>query len=173
MFGGERDVSLMRHVNRELEHNIVSQQAIFYKFRLEETVTNMYGEAANDKYFEDPVILFCLLDRQDQVFSDSPEGVNYSQGIDFYFLRDDLVTANLVPEVGDVVLYQEGYHEVDRVRANQYWVGKNPSYPNYDSDGINPLNPGLQKFGYNISILCTTHYVPADKYSISPYKERF
>jgi|TARA_Y100000004_G_scaffold108885_1_gene122109 hypothetical protein len=173
MFGGARDVSLMRHVNRELEHNIVSQQAIFYKYRLEETVTNMYGEASTEKYFEDPVILFCLIDRNDQAYNYTGEGANLNQQISFYFLRDDLVDANVVPEIGDIILYQEGYHEVDTVVGNQYWTGKNPNYPNYDSDGNNPLNPGLENFGYNVSILCRTHYVPQDKLSLTPYQPRF
>ncbi len=31
----------------------------------------------------------------------------------------------------------------------------------------------LEKFGANHSIVCSTHYVPADKYNLSPYKERF
>jgi hypothetical protein len=58
--------------------------------------------------------------------------------------------------------------------ANQYWSGKNPDYPNNDSDGKpNPLNPNLQLFGTNLSILVSTYYIPADKAAISPYKERF
>jgi hypothetical protein len=174
MFGGARDVSLMRHVNRELEHNIVSQQAIFYKYRLEETVTNMYGEASTEKYFEDPVILFCLIDRNDQAYNYTGEGANLNQQISFYFLRDDLVDANIVPEVGDIILYQEAYYGVQSTVSNQYWSGKNPDYPNNNSDGTdNPLNPNLQLFGTNLSVLVSTYYIPADKVAISPYRERF
>ena len=56
----------------------------------------------------------------------------------------------------------------------QYWGGKNPAYPNNNSDGtLNPLNPGLEQFGESISILVSTYYIPADKVAISPYKERF
>ena len=87
---------------------------------------------------------------------------------------DDLKDANIVPEVGDIVLYQEAYYGVDSTVANQYWGGKNPDYPNNDSDGTpNPLNPNLQLFGNNVSILVSTYYIPADKVAISPYKERF
>ena len=47
-------------------------------------------------------------------------------------------------------------------------------YPNNNSDGTpNPLNPNLQLFGSNLSILCSTYYIPADKVAISPFKERF
>ena len=57
--------------------------------------------------------------------------------------------------------------------ANQYWGGKNPKYPNNDLMDPNPLNPGLENFGNNISTLVSTYYIPADKVAISPYKERF
>ena len=73
-----------------------------------------------------------------------------------------------------MILYQEAYYGVDSTISNQYWGGKNPDYPNNDSDGTpNPLNPNLQLFGNNISILVSTYYIPADKVAISPYKERF
>jgi len=77
----------------------------------------------------------------------------------------------VVPEVGDVILYQGEYFGVDATISNDYFLGKNPDYPNNNSDGTpNPLNPGLEDFGYNVSIICETHYIPADKLSISPYK---
>ena len=71
--------------------------------------------------------------------------------------------------VGDIILYQERYYGVQSTVANQYWGGKNPSYPN----NINPLNPGLENYGNNLSVLVSTYYIPADKVAISPYKERF
>ena len=168
LFGSGRDFSMMRHVNRELMGNVITQQASFYKYKLEETKVNMYGEAAGEKFFDGPYIFNCLINRRDQEYPDSDLGVNFQWGITFAFLRDDLVDSMYVPEIGDIVLYQEGYYEIDTLNANQYFVGKNPDYPN----NTNPLNPGLEKFGANISIVADTHYVPADKYNISPYKER-
>ena len=66
-------------------------------------------------------------------------------------------------EVGDIILYQEGYYEVDVVNSNQYYLGKNPDYPNSPQ----LQNPGLDEFGYNVSVICETHYVPADKVGIT------
>jgi len=174
MFTKQRDVSLIRHVNRELMGNVVTQQSAFYQFKLEETKVNIYGEAADEKYYNGPFLFNCFINRQDQSYPENEEGIQFAQGIDFYFLRDDLVDANVVPGVGDIILYQEGYYGVQSTIANQYWGGKNPAYPNNDSDGTpNPLNPNLQLFGTNLSILCSTYYIPADKVAISPYKERF
>ena len=168
LFGSSRDVAMIRGINRELMGNIITQQASFYKYKLEETKVNMYGEAAGEKFFNGPYIFNCLISRRDQEYPESELGINFQWGITFAFLRDDLVDSMYVPEIGDIVLYQEGYYEIDTLNANQYFVGKNPDYPN----NPNPLNPGLEKFGSNISIVAETHYVPSDKYNISPYKER-
>lgn len=168
MFTGARDVSLVRHLNRELMGNIVTQQAALYQFKLEETKVNLYGEAAGEKFYDGPFLFNCFVERENQTYASGNEGVNFSQGIQFYFLRDDLVDANVVPNVGDIVLYQEKYYGVQGTISNQYWGGKNPDYPNNE----NPLNPGLEEFGSSVSILLSTYYIPADKVAISQFKER-
>ena len=104
MFGGHRDISLIRGLNRELMGDIITQQAAIYKYKLEETKVNLYGEAAGEKYYDGPFLFDCLINREDQQFPESDEGVNFAQGISFAFLRDDLVDADVVPEVGDIVL---------------------------------------------------------------------
>ena len=44
------------------------------------------------------------------------------------------------PEVGDIILYNDGYYQVDNVSSNQYFMGKDPSYPNEP----NPSQPRTQ-----------------------------
>ncbi len=168
MFTGQRDVSLVRKLNRELMGNIITQQCALYQFKLEETKVNIYGEAAGAKFYNGPFLFNVLINRSNEVFGEDEEGIQFNQPIDFYFFRDDLVDADVVPEVGDIILYQEGYYGVQSTVANQYFGGKNPDYPN----NINPLNPGLEYFGNNLSILVSTYYIPADKVAISPYQER-
>tara|TARA_B110000858_G_scaffold139121_1_gene157971 strand:+ start:143 stop:673 length:531 start_codon:yes stop_codon:yes gene_type:complete len=174
IFAGQRDVSLVRHLNREVMGNVITQQCALYQFKLEETKVNIYGEASAEKFYNGPFLFNVLIDRQDQAYAENEEGIQFNQPINFYFLRDDLVDADVVPEVGDMVLYQDGYYGVQSTVSNQYWSGKNPDYPNNNSDGTpNPLNPNLQLFGSNLSILVSTYYIPADKAAISPFKERF
>ena len=57
LFGEARDISLFRHINRELMGNIISQQVVYYKPDLVETVVNMYGEASKEKFWHEPVLL--------------------------------------------------------------------------------------------------------------------
>jgi|TARA_B100001778_G_scaffold319721_1_gene309490 hypothetical protein len=197
MFGSQRDISLFRNLNRELMGDIITQQCAFYKFKLEETKVNLYGESAEEKYYMGPVLLNCVVERDDQFQPETELGTDFTWNTTFKFLRDDLLGkgedfnvsmsytegtyrsgfvdnnvtssygADLVPEVGDIILYQEGYYEVDDISANQYFVGKNPDYPN----SPNPYNPGLDEYGWNTSIIVKTHYVPADKVGIT--RERY
>ena len=163
LFTTQRDISLFRHLNRELLWDIITQQCVYYKLQLEETKVNIYGEASGAKFYNPPVILNALIAREDQSQPVSDLGVDFNWNIEFRFFRDDLVDANLVPEVGDIIMYNEGYYEVDGTNANQYFSGKNPDYPNEP----NPLNPGLDNFGTSVSIICNTHYVPADRVQIT------
>ena len=166
LFGGVRDTNLIKKINRELMGDIITQQCAFYKYRLEQTTINIYGEAAGGRYYEGPTLFNALISRQDQEFPESDIGVDFQWGIEFRFLRADLVDANTVPQIGDIILYQEGYYEVTNVNSNQYFFGKNPDYPN----APNPLNPGLENFGANLSTICNTIYVPGDQLGIT--KER-
>jgi len=189
LFGQARDISMFRYVNRELMGNIISQQAAFYKLRLTQTNFNMYGEAAEQKYYDGPILLYTLIDLPDQEFPTDDLGVSFSWKPTFKFLRDDLLDklkdynedtiygANLVPQVGDIILYETSYYEVINTNAAQYFVGKDPDYPNSPQPSNPPgatyplpsplWNPGLDEFGYNVSIVCKTVYVPADKVGIT------
>ena len=162
LFGSSRDISVFRYINRELLGDIINQQVAYYKFVLEKTKTNIYGEAAGNKYFHPPVLFNCLIERNDQAYPVDGFGVDLIWGANFAFLLDDLRTANVFPEIGDIIMYQEGYFEVDTIINNQLFVGKDPDYPNE----ANPLNPGLANFGWDVSIICKTHYTPADKVNI-------
>ncbi len=189
LFGQSRDISMFRYVNRELMGNIISQQCAFFKLRLSQTNFNMYGEAAEEKYYDGPILLYSVIENPQEEWSTDDLGVNYNLKPVFRFLRDDLLDklkdynedtiygANLVPQVGDVIFYQESYFEVVSTNANQFFVGKDPDYPN-DPQPSNPAgatyplpvplwNPGLNEFGWNQSIICNTVYIPADKVGIT------
>jgi hypothetical protein len=75
----------------------------------------------------------------------------------FAFLRDDLVDKQLVPEVGDIIMWQEDYYEVDNVSENELFWGKDPSY-NYGRSS---------DYGTSVSIICKAHLTRADKLGIT------
>lgn len=173
LFGTSRDASLIRHINRELINNVIEQQVGYYKISLEKTKTNVYGEANGTKIFYDPVLINCLIERTPQVWTTDSIGPDVNQDITVRFLRDDLAGIDLsielpeggkgfqygvVPEVGDIMLWDNDYYEVDSIVENQLFVGKNPSY-SYSTDNDN--------FGSSISIIVKAHYTRAEKLGIT------
>ena len=160
LFGRSRDVLLINSINRELLPNIVTQQVGYYKLTLGASTTNMYGEATN-KFFSEPTLLNCLIERQDPTWTSDTFGPDTSQTLTVAFFREDLADVAITPEVGDIIFYYENYYEVDAVLENQYFVGKVPDYA---------YSEGLDQYGSSISIACTAHLVPADKLGIT--KER-
>ena len=74
--------------------NIITQQCAFYKYKVEETNVNIYGESAQEKYYMGPVLLNCLIERRDQEYPETDLGTDFSWGATFKFLRDDLLAAS-------------------------------------------------------------------------------
>lgn len=160
IFGRQRDILLFNSINRELLPDVITQQIGYYKISLGKTTTNIYGEAAT-KNISDPVLLNCLITRGEQTWSSDAYGPDVNRTISFAFFRQDLVDVNVVPEVGDVIFWYENYYEVDAVTDNQYFMGKIPEYA---------YSEGMENYGSSISIICTTHLIPADKVGLT--KER-
>ena len=144
LFGGERDISLLRGFNKELINDIIQQEVGFYKFVLPDSNTNVYGESENKVYYE-PMLVSCLIDREDQTWNETDFGPDSTQQMTFRFLRASLVEKNLVPEIGDIVLYNNDYFEFNNIIENQFFTGKNPDYS---------MNKDTDTFGVSLSIIC-------------------
>lgn len=144
LFGGSRDISLFRTMNKELINDIIQTEIGYYKFVLPDSETNVYGESEKKVYYE-PLLVPCLINKDDQVWAESEFGPDMTQQMTFAFLRNTLVTLNLVPEIGDIVLFNNDYFEFNSIVENQFFAGKNPDYSmNEDTDG----------FGVSMSIIC-------------------
>jgi hypothetical protein len=159
LFGSQKDFALIRKMNRELLREVIEQEIGYYKISLENTQSNIYGESLT-KTFLPPVLINCILTQADQVVNVDDFGPDLQRNLSFAFLRDDLVDAEVVPEVGDIIMIYEQYYEVDTVRENQYFFGKDNNYNYGRSD----------KFGASISIVCDAHLTRADKLGILPVR---
>jgi hypothetical protein len=160
LYGSSRDISFFHVINKELLHNIIEQNVGYYQISLDETPTNIYGEAeGGTKMYFPPVLIVCLIDRGDYDGSYSDLGPNFTRDFKFRFLRKDLISQNVVPQIGDVVLWNNDYYEINLVNENQDIVGKVPEY-NY-GDGY------LSDFGSSFSIIVNAHYVSPESLGIT------
>jgi hypothetical protein len=155
LFGSARDISMFRHVNRELINEIIDTQCDIYKHSIFDSKENLYGEALR-KVFLPGVRTSGLIEKSSKEWTSEEYGADYNRQCKFSFLRDDLASlelgedilgepswgttnpnenaqnADIFLEVGDVIHWDGKYWEVDTVSQGQYLFGKNPDH---DHDG--------------------------------------
>ena len=119
--------------------DIIETLVVCFKICAAETRVNMYGEAAptEGKSFFPGIELTALIDRADITTNDEGFGPDRDQSVVFKFRELSLKDANFYPEVGDFILFNDRYHEVNNVVQEQLLGGQaNKSH----------------------SIICNTHY---------------
>jgi hypothetical protein len=156
LFGSNRDFDLFVSVNRELIKDIIEQEVLYYKLSIADTSVNIYGEALQKTYLE-AVKLNCLITRGDQVYDVDEFGPDLGREASFAFLKPDLEDISTVPEVGDIVMWQEDYYEVDVVKENSLLLGKDSKY-NIDRPGTH---------GSSMSIIVNCHLTRADRVGLN------
>jgi hypothetical protein len=117
----------------------------------------MYGEALVKSYIG-PVLLDCLIVRGDFTTTSDNFGPDTRREAEFRILKTDLEYANIVPETGDIVMYNELYYEVDNTNENQLFLGKDPAYS---------YSTGLENFGASFSIILFTHLTSPERLGIT------
>jgi len=157
LFGSSRDFDLLVNINRELVHDLVEQEILYHKLSLEDTEVNLYGESLS-KSFWNAVKLNCLITRGDQVIDIAEFGPDLGREASFAIIRRDLEDVSILPEVGDIVQWQNDFYEVDTVRENRLFLGRDNNY-NLTSYG--------GQYGGSLSIILDTHLTRADRVGIS------
>ena len=160
LFGGSRDISLFHTINKELIKDFIQTEVAYYKFALEQTSTNVYGEAPGKNYYE-PLKIAGLISRSDQTWSSDDFGSDVNQLIDILFLKNELTNINLVPQVGDIILYFNNFYEVDTVIENQYIMGKDPNFA---------LAQEILEHGDSFSIIIKAHISRVEKLNLIPLR---
>ena len=156
IFGSNRDFNLLVNINRELLQDVIEQEILLYKISITDTTTNLYGEALEKTYLE-PIKLNCLITRGDQVYDVDEFGVDLGREATFAILKQDLRDINTVSEVGDIVVWQEDYYEVDAIKENQLFYGRDGDYNVERTAG----------YGDSISLILNCHLTRADKVGIA------
>ena len=160
LFGGSRDISLFNTVSKELINDILQIEVGYYKFALERTTADVYGESM-DKVFYEPVRIAGLIDRSDQSWSSDDFGSDVIQSINYRFLKEELRGLNLIPQVGDLLLFRNNFYEVDTRVENQLLLGKDPDYA---------ISTGTTDFGSSHSIILKGHLSRVEKLNLVPLR---
>lgn len=142
-----RDRKFISSINGELFSDMVQTLVILYKIAPTETITNVYGETdqANGKFYFPGIEITSLINRGDITTEEEKFGPDRKQNPVFNFREDMLKQVNFYPQLGDLILFNDRYHEVDNVQREQFLGGQ----PNK-----------------SLSIICTTHYTRLSKINL-------
>ena len=160
LFGRSRDISLFHNLNSELIKDIIQTEVAYYKFALEQTTSNVYGESMGKVYYE-PMKIACLIDRDDQSWSSDDFGSDINQTIGFSFLKNELKDINLIPEIGDFLFFRNNFYEVDSRIENQLILGRDPDYA---------LSTEVANHGDSFSIIINAHISRVEKLNLIPLR---
>ena len=160
LFGGQRDINLFIGLNKELLKDIIQTEIAYYKFALEQTTSNVYGESMGKVYYE-PMKIACLIDRQDEAWSSDDFGSDMNQTMTFNFLKNELVDINLIPQVGDILLFRNNFYETDSRSENQLIMGRDNDYA---------LSTETTDHGDSFSIILSAHISRVEKLNLIPLR---
>lgn len=122
----ERDISFINGINDELLGDVIQTEVAIFKLCPEATLINIYGESrpsAGKMYFP-AVEVVCLVDRADITTDADDFGPERKQNVAFKFMEKDLQALNLFPQTGDLIFFNDRYHEMDDIVQEQFMGGQ-------------------------------------------------
>ena len=141
-----RDLAYINGINRELNEDLIQTFVVLFKIAASETNTNVYWEAGSEgKSFYPGIEINALIDRTDPTTDDEGFGPDRDQTVVYKFRELDLKEANFYPEVGDLIFFNDRYHEIDNVVQEQFLGGQSDN---------------------SLSIICNTHYSRLSKLNL-------
>jgi len=134
-----RDMNLQHSINSELMGDIIQTIVVLYKIAADETVTNVYGETdqQNGKFYYPGIEITAIIDRGDITSKDENFGPDRNQSVVFKFREKMLQQVNFYPQAGDLILFNDRYHQIDNVVQEQFKGGQSDK---------------------SHSFICSTHY---------------
>ena len=121
-----RDINFINSINAELMGDIVEVLIQVFKISPTETKTNIYGETAAEtgKWYMPAIQISSLVERADMTAEYDDFGPSRNQDYVFKMREKMLKEVNFYPEIGDIVLFNDRYYEIDNVVQEQLLGGQ-------------------------------------------------
>tara|TARA_B100000902_G_C27269299_1_gene895410 strand:+ start:95 stop:658 length:564 start_codon:yes stop_codon:yes gene_type:complete len=155
-FFNAKDLDFLKTISEEVVDYVVETAVTLFKVSVGETKTNLYGESLG-KVWRAPSTVMAIVDREPPNIIYEGFGPDKQQAVEFRFNRERLretsfavpkvrdVNGALVPteavqnltagypEIGDVILFDGAYYEIDNVRESKL-IGGSPEIYDQEND---------------------------------------
>lgn len=120
-----RDIRFINSINAELMDDIIQNEVTLFKMYADATSTNIYGESKSSigKVYYPGITITALIDRAEIATDVDDFGPNRKQNVVFKFREKKLKDINFFPQTGDLILFNERYHEIDNIVQEQFLGG--------------------------------------------------
>jgi hypothetical protein len=105
-FVAPRDYNFFQNISRELVDAVVQTQVFVFKLIAQNSKVNLYGESLDKSYY------------------DGVLGQDTVQEVTFRFNQDTCIVKDIMPEIGDVIQFVDGYYEITNTNASQLVGGQ-------------------------------------------------
>ncbi len=123
-FVAPRDYNFFQNISRELVDAVVQTQVFVFKLIAQNSKVNLYGESLDKSYY-DGVSLFAMVEYNDETVDyESGLGQDTIQEVTFRFNQDTCIVKDIMPEIGDVIQFVDGYYEITNTNASQLVGGQ-------------------------------------------------
>jgi hypothetical protein len=122
-FALDRDIRFFEGISRELVDAVIETTVVLYKLVISDMKTNLYGESLNKSYFQGTQCT-AVIDRSETSVNYEGFGADSGQTVQFRFNRFTLADNGFYPEIGDIILHNDGYFEIDNVNEDQLIGGQ-------------------------------------------------
>lgn len=151
LFLREKDLNLFNTISQGLVEGVVETAVYLYKLAVSSMKEDdLYGDDINKVYYS-PVTIYGLIAHDDEVTEYSEVGVDTNQTITANFQRDIIKTANVYPEIGDILEWNKSYYEIHDINENR-------------------LIAGNQNQDYNYTFQCKAHLTRKSKIQIEEFR---
>ena len=164
-FFNAKDLDFIKTISEEVVDYVVEQAVTLFKVSVGETKTNLYGESLG-KVWRAPSTMMAIVDREPMNVVYEGFGPDKQQAVEFRFNRERLrdssyavpkvrdINGTLVPteaiqnltagypEIGDVILFDKIFYEIDNLREPQ-WIGGSPEVYDKESESFASSNNQL------------------------------
>ena len=122
-FALNRDIKFFESISRELVDAVIETTVVLFKLSIEDISTNIYGESLNKSYYQGTQCS-AVIERDDSSVSYEGFGPDSGQSVEFRFNRFTLKDKSFYPEIGDIIMHNDAYFEIDNVREDQLIGGQ-------------------------------------------------
>jgi hypothetical protein len=121
-FISDRDVRFFKGIARELVDDVIQNTVVLFKIDLSETRVNLYGESVN-KQWHPGVELYALINKETLTVDSGAPMMDINQSLTIKLDRFMCEEKNVYPEIGDVILFDTSYYEIENTSEIQYVGG--------------------------------------------------